>query len=419
MARAAPITPRPEPPDERSGPPQRAHRPDELGPRLFLRRGSYAADLRPWSDGTLPEGLADRPTLRSPRAAGWPFSGSYTRDAKEAREWSWAYVALYRDEVRRAEAGAGRTPVPIERATEAFLKHRKATVEHNTYSSSRTACGHLVEWLGRERTTAAVTAPRLQALFDDLVAEGYAISTLGTLRNHLSAFCQWLGYADGQPARGIKLPDRGEFVIEAWGDAALQAIRDSADRVDFARRGRVPSARLAVELALGAGLRQQELFALDWAGLDPAEQSCHVVRQLVKDGAGFKPLKGKRARRAFVLPGFWHWYREGARGLVLGNADGTPIGSQSRLQRDLIQRTLDGAQLNAPGVGWHSLRHAYARLCLEEYGVTIDELSLFLGHASPAVTLGVYGHYAPHRAIANVRQRLAERMAGRAALRAG
>ncbi|MGV0580309.1 tyrosine-type recombinase/integrase [Mycolicibacterium elephantis] len=45
----------------------------------------------------------------------------------------------------------------------------------------------------------------------------------------------------------------------------------------------------------------------------------------------------------------------------------------------------------SPELKFHSLRHTYASLCVAG-GLDYVEVSRFMGHASPSITLGVYTH---------------------------
>lgn len=398
---------------ERAERPQRRHRPDELGPRLFKRGRWWAADLRPWAD----QGLPDRPTLRDPQAPGWPDAGDRTEGAEIARAWAEAYVAVYRDERRRKHLGLARRPEALDAAVRKFLDQRRLRVAHNTWSATRTACRHLLEYAGATRSTGDVTAALLQEMFEDLVRLGYAASTLETLRNGLSTFCEYLGHGALNAARAVELPDPGEPDPRAWSDDELEELRKAADKVDFVRRGRAPSARFALETGVGMGPRQQELFALEFERINPRKRGIRIYRQLLKDGHGFTLLKGKAARTAFILPFWWDYFEPGRRGLVLCNADGSVIGGRSRIQRELIQRVYDTAGLNAPGLGWHTLRHTYARLCLERYEISLAQLQLFLGHKSIAVTQKRYGHYSEESALENARARVYGEGEGRGAVR--
>ena len=52
----------------------------------------------------------------------------------------------------------------------------------------------------------------------------------------------------------------------------------------------------------------------------------------------------------------------------------------------------------APKDGFHLLRHTYASIMLEA-GESVVTLARWLGHSSPAVTLGYYAHFMPEAGI--------------------
>lgn len=56
----------------------------------------------------------------------------------------------------------------------------------------------------------------------------------------------------------------------------------------------------------------------------------------------------------------------------------------------VLRANLNGAKL-LPNFRFHSLRHAYASLCIAA-GIAPFKLSKFMGHANTNVTLGVYAH---------------------------
>ena len=136
------------------------------------------------------------------------------------------------------------------------------------------------------------------------------------------------------------------------------------------------------------GLRQGEIFALQWADIDRTQGTVRVRWQLPKDRTEPKPTKGKYARSVPVRPGWWPLHRPDRVGLVCGRL-GRPVGS--RTQRNLITRILDTAGLNRKGLGWHILRHTFALRFLDEGG-SMEELQLALGHQSITTTQARYDH---------------------------
>jgi integrase len=370
----------------------REHRPDIHGPRLFRRGRYFGADLRPWG--------GQRQTLRDPKAKGWPEKGARTEDLGVAEKWRWSYVDLHREGTRRQQLGLP----PAKRETlkalgERWIDHREHTVAEKTWVSSRTVVRRLVEMFGESATIADVDADRLQGEFFKLMREGYEVSTLHTEKNFMSAFFKWAG--GDNPARSVVLPRVVEKDIHAWSDEEMKALRKAADKVD--RQLEHPKARLALELAVATGARQQELFALDWSMISEKQESVRISRQLSRTtGNKFMPLKGKNNRTAYVLDSWWKWHDRKAKGLILHSGTGGTMGYKAA--GNLAQRILDTADLNGRGRGWHDFRRTYGRLYLEGGG-WLDELQRFLGHKSIATTERAYAAFKAEQAVNFARER--------------
>ena len=380
---------------------ERAHRPHELGPRLFRRGRYWAADLRPWDAG--------RPTLRDPLHPAWPHQGERTEDRAVAEQWKWAYVRLELDTARRRQLKLGPRPRPLGEAIDEHLEHREASVERSTRDSSRTALGHLRAWFGEEIRTDRVVTDSLQPLVDNLVRRNYAATTIDVYVRTIRVFFRWLGGHD--PTGGIVVPNPGRTDLEIWSDADLVRVREAADHVDQkVRQPGWPSARLVVEVLLATGARQAELFALEWRNLNEEARTIRIARQLYRDGVGrTKPLKGKLARTALVLPPLWPYLDAAAPewrsriGLLLARADGRALGR--RPQTLLMAAVLNTARLARPGVGFHAGRHAYARLFVEANG-SLEQLQRSLGHTSIRTTEQTYGHLSEDAAARLARERI-------------
>ncbi|MFC9608261.1 tyrosine-type recombinase/integrase [Streptomyces niveus] len=67
-------------------------------------------------------------------------------------------------------------------------------------------------------------------------------------------------------------------------------------------------------------------------------------------------------------------------------------------EADIIPPRAEGAKpwqwAAAPKDGFHVLRHTYASIMLEA-GESVVTLARWLGHSSPAITLGYYAHFMP------------------------
>jgi integrase len=386
---------------------QRAHRPHDLGPRLEQRGQWWTVDLRPW-------GGSRYTPLRNPKDAGWPARGGRTDSQDVAERWKWAYVDRVADDRKREHLGRRPRGRALNDAVEAFLEARETQqIAYCTRRGDATALqSHLVRTFGSDANVEHIELGPLQQLFDELARAGYRPGTLERYAHAMGAFFAWLGRRDDDnPARLLTLPDPEDTEARTFSDDELVAIRKAADAIDS--RGpcqhRPPfSMRLAVEIGLGTGGRQAELFALDWSAF--RERSCTVrfTLQLARDaigrGDGLKGLKGKEARTTLVLPSWWDHHRATARGRVLGN-EGVRGPRILHTAFRWINTLYDIAGVNAEGQAWHALRHTYSRLFLEAGG-RLEELQHSLGHASIQTTERCYGHFSDDAAATLARLRI-------------
>lgn len=354
----------------------RPHRPHELGPRVYRRGRWWCADLRPWDAGRI--------TLRNPSKRGWPARGERTEDEETARRWAWAYVDHFREESRRRQLGLIVEQRPIGKLREDWARWRELNGRSwKTIQGGNTATGHLADYVGPDFPIEDVHEV-LQEFFYSFLEAGYQVSTLTTMRRQLSSFFRWAKLRPN-PIEEVELPKLDAGEAKDWGPEHLARIRHAADGLGH---------RVAVELALGTGARQSELWALELRDFSQARKTVRVVRQLDPNGSRKHRLKGGRSRTAVVLPFVWEWLPTRP-GLVLHDGEGGTL--KPRASRDIITQVLQAADLYETGLGWHRFRHTYARLFLEAGG-WMDELQRSLGHASIRTTEALYGHFAPERA---------------------
>lgn len=379
----------------------------DAAPRIFVRRGVYAADLRRWDAG--------RPTLRDPDAAGWPNAGESTDNPEVALRWALAYVDAFREERRREQLKLGPRARHLGEAADEWIEKRKVSSPTSTWQGNRSALNALRRFAAADRPsgrsgdrlrTDRITTSLLQRMFDGLLSDGYAYNTLTSYRQAISGFLRHLGYGDANTALGVRLRKPAEEEVYTWSEDELSNLRSAADRLDAHKDHRAifRSHRMAVELAIGTGLRRNELFALEWSRFDSESRTVRVVRQLDKSARRFVPPKGKRPGTALVLPSWWEHHRADGAGLVLAEPDGGVVSPQSLSH--IVRRLLREAGLDRPGLGWHTFRHTYAREFIIGVRGDFGLLQKSLRHRSIVTTERLYGHFHEDVAAGIARQRI-------------
>ena len=162
-----------------------------------------------------------------------------------------------------------------------------------------------------------------------------------------------------------------------------------------------------VATALGTGLRRGELLALRWQDVDLDGAHLRVERTLGADQAGRAPVQGAQDQVRPAHGDTAALHRHAAARAPEGAAR-APHGARARqgagrragvsqLGRldPLAQRRHQGMGLGHAQAGLkatlHSLRHTHASTLIAS-GLDVLTISRRLGHGSPAITLGIYGH---------------------------
>jgi len=200
--------------------------------------------------------------------------------------------------------------------------------------------------------------------------------------------------ADGlivsNPARGAVRPRVDTRPVVPFTSAEVDALRSAAPGW-FG---------VALDLGLGAGLRQGEAAGLTLDRADFLRRQITVDRQLVSPKVGapaFGPPKSKRSYRTVpladvvveALARHVEEYGVSETGLLLHTPDGEAMSRQRFGAAWRKLRTSAGL----PAARFHDTRHTYASVLLSG-GVSVAAAAEYLGH-SPAELLGTYAHLMP------------------------
>jgi integrase len=148
------------------------------------------------------------------------------------------------------------------------------------------------------------------------------------------------------------------------------------------------------------GVRIGELLGATWEAIDLKASKFEVRLNMQDSDKGEEPIfkapKTKSGRRTVPLPReLVHELRlwklkcpQRERGLVIVNELGKPF------HRKQVSNILDAAieKAKIKRLTPHGLRHTFASLLLAD-GVGVPEVSHYLGHKTPAITLTVYAHF--------------------------
>lgn len=298
----------------------------------------------------------------------------------------------------------------VDVMVEHWLTHHVAQLRSNSRRNYAQVCEHFVlpEFGGRvaEDVTPADVATWLAQMLSSGRRDGLggmAPKYVRQVRFVLRAAYAWsvkLGELARNPvdaAPGPPVPRR-EFDPPTIGrmQAAMAALEGTRYHV-------------AMVIAAATGMRRGEVLGLSWRHVDTASAVVHVRRQLTEtpEGVVLAALKTKAARRDLYLPPFLlatlkaEMERQQARAQIAGpkwSPDAFVCQAQGGgpIPPDKFSRGFTGA-LKRRGLApfrFHDLRHAFATELLEA-GERADVVSRLLGHASVAITLGVYAHVRP------------------------
>ncbi len=333
--------------------------------------------------------------------------GKTTRIRKAFRERDDAVRALTTMRSRRAIAGS------VEEFLERWLTDVAAPrVDQGTLPGYRRSIKeYVIPYVG-EVALAALDAKRIAALLRELAADGVGLPTIrkthATLRTALETAVEWdlipINPALSKSARppAHEPPERPTLDV-ARARKLLDLIR--ADRL----------AGVYV-IAISMGLRQGEIFGLQWDDLD-LERRILRLRHNLQETSGrtrLKGLKRRRQRRELPLPAVvvsaLLARREAAKskgmptdhGYVFTNTTGGVVhkanfwrGSWSKVR----------AKLGLPAgvvLHFHDLRHTLGQL-QRSIGADLETRRQQLGHASSRTTADTYGHTVPEALIAAAR----------------
>ena len=245
----------------------------------------------------------------------------------------------------------------------------------------------------------ALTSDDIQKYLNDLVSDGYALTTI---KKQFHLLTGYLRYANSVgevpkpihnmvqlPKRSVVLkPERSVVAYSPQEQIALRRVLEAGTHPAYA----------AALFMMETGTRVGEALALTWQDVDWLRRSVRINKTFVRLGnAGqtFVQNEAKSFTSNRTIPLSTAIFELLSRLAEKSNApngyifqvDGKPIGYES--MRYHVKMACEQAKV--PYLGQHVFRHTFATNCYNR-GEDVKILSRLLGHANVTVTYNIYIH---------------------------
>lgn len=319
---------------------------------------------------------------------------------------------------RQALSNRGKTVQAwVSRWLSDYIRPNVRPKTYETYHSC--LINHIVPYFGNILLS-DLEASKLQEHFawlqqhGGIKGQGISPTSVRTVRRYFSMCLDEAirvgGLLDTNPVKQTKPPKAEKIEIVTLSQDEIKVLIENAGKLDHSfLRNMLP---VLIRLALATGMRQGELFGLQWSDVDTENCCINLKRTLTYPkgkGAVLQEPKTATGRRKIpisksdmeILKGYRKWQQEYAASLgdlftvsdyVFTSTFGEPLRFSNFLRRHW--RPL----LNRCGISkkfvFHGLRHTHATMLLRA-GVHPRVVMERLGHSSIKITLDTYSHVLP------------------------
>lgn len=294
-----------------------------------------------------------------------------------------------------------RIKMTVKEISDQWLAEKKLTVKSASYSSyRRLLSNHIYPEFGGIRCT-ALTKQMLNRFISELLVSGRKDGGGGlspkTVRDVVVVLKAVFSYAHNEynladPTENIRLPriDKG---------CEEQSVLEKTERIklEYHLIHNQSKTNMGILLCLYTGLRIGELCALKWQDINFGTEQVSVTKTIQRiscdDGTTELAVgspKSVSSIRDVPIPEFickeLLRFKGSANAYILSGC-GTPI--EPRTMQNRFKAVLKQCGLHDRN--FHSLRHTYATICIEN-GFDPKALSELLGHADVSITMNRYVH---------------------------
>ncbi len=288
----------------------------------------------------------------------------------------------------RAEIASG--VLPSDMTFEEWAEHwvgTKSDLKQKTFDQYKRNLLYASTIFGKKKLD-KVRAHDLEAMLRSNHDKGHSPNTLRKLHTIVSS-CLRAAYT-----RGLIVRDIAEQVDAPKTKKRSVVVLSRPEWQTLIIASRKSSRELIVEFALKTGMRINEALSITWDQVDSDSGYVTVGESKTEAGAGrsipvdkglLERLISVRAKHREIQMQVRGW---NPTDLVFCTSKGNKHSYQN-LQKRVLTPLLKEAAL--PHLTWHHLRHNAGSYLLSE-NVPITLVSKILGHANPAVTMGIYAH---------------------------
>ena len=299
---------------------------------------------------------------------------------------------------RMSERRTGKSRVPRDQITVCELvkkwKENNLTVQQQlgrlkpstlrSYQSNLD--GHIAPFFGA-MALSEVTLASVQQFIKVLLGKSLSPKTIGNviviLKEMFKHAVQW-GHLDANPVEYVERPRGEDKEMDVFTPDEIRRLLDAQEE----------PLRTLLLTAVLTGMRQGELFGLQWEDVDFVRHLIHVRRSLWHSTLGTP--KSRRSRRAIDMTqtleqALQELSTTRRSEFVFCSERGTPLDADNFRHRE-FPAALQRAGLRR--IRFHDLRHTYTSLLIA-HGAHPKYIQAQLGHASIQTTLDRYGHLMP------------------------
>ena len=284
-------------------------------------------------------------------------------------------------------------------------EYKKNRVKIGTYTSyEKYYHSTIQERLGNKNLN-DIRGEHIQKLYNDLVKEGYALSSIKVVSAVLNGCFKQAernGLIERNPVRLAELPRQ---TGEKKGRVAMTKEQQGL----FMEYARESYLYYFFAVMLRTGMRKGEMQGLKYSDIDKKQNVIHVRRTLKYiEGRGYieDTPKTRTSTRDIPLTAailehieaqrkFWEFKVIKMDQYLFCNENGDPI-SRERIQAEIDRTTkrIHEAGYEFPRITSHVFRHTFATRAIEA-GMQPQGLKTILGHSSLAMTMDLYSHVLP------------------------